>query len=344
MTTPTRPKAGTNGPAKTQTPAADTPLLDQVLENTAAQMEAMVKEWDSLESQNTALMVREIKQARLIKKMRDLLTEEVMDEIMPLMNTELGFKTDRPSQKYPTPYTKDEVRTVLIVATLRDFHWTGNEFQIIGGRFFGGLNGYRRKFRDLEQKKDLNEFKLKFGHPKGEGLLVVPVVVGKWVYKGVAGQLLGEEDGKPFELRIPANGGTNPDNLAGRAERRVLEIIWRKLKGQAFAGYTQTEADGDADSTDSAVWEAAKQAMFAAIRGAKMAGKMTDDDYRVLLNRFDGVTKTDDLTLEQLQTITGQVRDLPTKPPREPGDDQDATSDGLFPPSGAGVYGGGDGR
>src|ERR1700678_982493 len=90
--------------------------------------------------------------AEAIGHMRQLLTPEVMKPIMALMNTDLGFRTDRDPHvknaktgEYNIPYKEDVVRDVLIESTLRGFFPVNNEFNIITGRFYAAKNGVRRK-------------------------------------------------------------------------------------------------------------------------------------------------------------------------------------------------------
>jgi hypothetical protein len=59
-----------------------------------------------------------IKRADAIEKLRDALTDAVVRRFQPLMNTALGFRTDRPTKKNPEPYSIDEVRVCMIEALL----------------------------------------------------------------------------------------------------------------------------------------------------------------------------------------------------------------------------------
>src|SRR4051812_23283034 len=81
----------------------------------------------------------EIAVAETMGEMRSLLTGEVMQPILALMNTDLGFRTDRDAKVQPKdkdgnpmmPYAVEVVRDCVIEAKLRGFHVVGNEFNII---------------------------------------------------------------------------------------------------------------------------------------------------------------------------------------------------------------------
>ncbi len=85
----------------------------------------------------------ELAVAQAVADLRAVLTPEAMQPIMALMNTDLGFRTDRDPKVTPrdkegnpmTPYSVDVVRECFIEAKLRGFHAVGNEWNIIASRF-----------------------------------------------------------------------------------------------------------------------------------------------------------------------------------------------------------------
>src|SRR5579871_1767237 len=98
----------------------------------------------------------ELAVATTVQDMRLLLTDEVMAPVMALMNTDIGFRTDRdPKQTNKQtgqpniPYAVNIVRDAFIESRLRGFHLVGNEFNIIAGRFYACKNGFERKVKEL---------------------------------------------------------------------------------------------------------------------------------------------------------------------------------------------------
>src|SRR5579885_3660163 len=95
----------------------------------------------------------ELAVAQAMNELRLALTDDMMKPVMALMNTDLGFRTDRDPKLTPkdkdgnpmTPYSVEVVREVTIEAKLRGFHMIGNEVNIIAGRLYATKNGFRRK-------------------------------------------------------------------------------------------------------------------------------------------------------------------------------------------------------
>src|SRR5690606_38903272 len=93
-----------------------------------------------------------------VKQLRDILTDEVMTSVfLPLMNTKIGYLTDRsgkPSkngQTYPV-YSISIVRDALIDAIAIGLQPTGNQFNIIAERMYPTKEGYTAMLRRLGVK------------------------------------------------------------------------------------------------------------------------------------------------------------------------------------------------
>ena len=85
----------------------------------------------------------------VIALLREAMTDEVMDKVfMPLMNTKIGFLTDRNGRarsggRAPLPlYTRDIVRDCIIDAVTIGLLPTGNQFNIIAERMYPTKEGY----------------------------------------------------------------------------------------------------------------------------------------------------------------------------------------------------------
>ncbi len=91
-----------------------------------------------LENDTTTRLVKSVITAATIQQMGQLLTDAIMGSLfMPLMNSELGFKTDRPIYKdgkeAKPAYNIAQVRRVLIWGFLRGAYPLNNEINIISG-------------------------------------------------------------------------------------------------------------------------------------------------------------------------------------------------------------------
>lgn len=160
--------------------------------------------------------------ARSVQDIRALLTPELMEPVMELANTPLGFLTDRASgeelKKYG-PYTVEQIKDVLIEATIRGYHPVGNEFNVIKGRFYAAKAGVRRKVLEL-----VTDFRESYGVPLAKNGGAVVACKAEW-----------KRDGKPdaLEAEIPVreNAGMGADAILGKAQRKFLARILDRVTG-----------------------------------------------------------------------------------------------------------------
>ena len=94
--------------------------------------------------------------AAAARRLRELITADMMGDIMALQGSPLGFLTDRDRSKEGKPgYPVEIVKEVLIEAVVRGFRPVGNEFNIIAGRFYAAQNGLQRILREWPGLTDL---------------------------------------------------------------------------------------------------------------------------------------------------------------------------------------------
>jgi hypothetical protein len=165
-----------------------------------------------------------------IDRIREALTEQVMGHFMKLMNSPLGFTTDRPNGKNPQPYDINTVKDCLIASLLSGFYPINNEWSIISGKFYGGKNGYIRKVAEITNLTDLDVVP---GSPViHEGITVVRVGA-TWKINGLADGLF-DASGKPGRVfPVSQNAGSTADNTIGKALRKAYKAIWDKINGSA---------------------------------------------------------------------------------------------------------------
>lgn len=167
----------------------------------------------------------ELEVAKSIQDLRAALTPDIMAPVMALMNTDLGFLTDRDprkSNKPVTPYSADAVRDVLIESFLRGFHTIGNEFNIIAGRFYAARNGLKRR---CETYPGVTEPKILIGVPKNRDGGAIVSVKGTWKKDGVP-------DSIETEIAVRVNEFMGVDAIVGKAERKLYKRILDRLSGK----------------------------------------------------------------------------------------------------------------
>lgn len=223
----TKTKTASNGSAAyaAPTPDADARLLSESLERTAAAIDSMADRYTRALGECEGRLHRAMLMARAISSLREAMTDKVMAELMPLMNSPNGFKTDRPNQRHNAPYGVDVVKEAIIAGLLGGVFPTGNEFNIIAGQCYITQEGYRRKLREVPGLTDLS---VAAGIPtQHNGQMVVRVAVS-WVKDGRRSRLVGADD-KPG--RVFAVAGTSADQLIGKATRKALKAAFEQATG-----------------------------------------------------------------------------------------------------------------
>lgn len=169
--------------------------------------------------------------AHAMQDLRTMLSPEVMAPIMSLMNTRLGFQTDRDPKRpgengrSTEPYSVDVVRDVVIEARLRGFHTVGNEFNIISGGFYAAKNGFRRKLTDGKTFKGLSDFRDSYDVPRNvadKGAIVR--CRAEWKLNGTLQTL-------EAEIPVKVNAYMGTDAVLGKAERKLLKRVHDRLAG-----------------------------------------------------------------------------------------------------------------
>lgn len=203
-------------------------LLDAVLEQTAKSLDATAIRYHQALQAAHGNLRRALILADGISKLRGMLDDKVMGKIMSLMNSPLGFKTDRPSKTNPQLYPKDVVRDCVISALLQGVCITGNEFNIIAESCYVTQNGYRRKVRELPGLTDLI---FSPGVPTQHNGQTVVRCALSWNLLGEQMQLRGA-DGQPgLVIPIITNQYTSVDAIIGKATRKAYRAAFEQVVG-----------------------------------------------------------------------------------------------------------------
>lgn len=203
--------------------------------------------------------------------LREALTDSVMESIMKLKNTQLGFRTDeRPGDKFNPPivYGKDVVRDCVIQACILGLQCVGNHFNILAGRHYVTKEGFIYLLRNLPGLTDLK-------------LTLHPAVVtesstngisrdGKQ-YQKIEREALarvemswkwhGSPDSHVYECVVRVNNGMSQDAILGKAERKARCWLYNYLTDNALSDADVTEVAAEMrDVTPAPRAEAAKPA------------------------------------------------------------------------------------
>lgn len=196
-----------------------------------AEIEKVAAESGLASIQNLGQLARGISMAAAIHRLRSLVTPEMVAHAMALMNTPLGFKTDRDPARAQnaTPYSEAVVKDCLIQSLLIGLYPVNNEWNIIAGNMYVALNGVKRL---VESWPGVSNVRLvvHVHQPSSDNSFAFVPVSCYWHQSGESKELhLTKTADADTRLVVRVNAGMGPDAIAGKARRkayvRVLELL-----------------------------------------------------------------------------------------------------------------------
>lgn len=195
------------------------------LENAQKQFELACQEADGLSLiQNAGTAFKAV---MVVKSLREILTDEIMENVfMPLMNTKIGFLTDRTGKpdkngKVLPLYSKDVVRDAIIDAASFGLLPVLNQINIISEKMYPTKEGFTALLKKLRVKYILN-----FGADmsKPESKFAEITVKINYNYN---------DENKSFVMTavVPKNAYSSYDQLKGKAERRAKKMLYEYITG-----------------------------------------------------------------------------------------------------------------
>lgn len=158
--------------------------------------------------------------AQAVYEIKSLLTPKVMETVMALQNTSIGFKTDQPQ----TGYRMEIVRDCIIDAAMNGVYPVGNEFNIIAGNMYITKKGFCRKLKAVKGLR----YSITPSLPKFYDTGATITMLVEWNYNG--------EDGKrELPLAIRMNKGQGADAIIGKATRKASAWLWTNITGQEIS-------------------------------------------------------------------------------------------------------------
>lgn len=182
--------------------------------------------------------------ARCIKEFKVALTPKVMGPIMALQGSPLGFRTDKDSSG---GYGENVVKEALIAAAMLGLMPVGNQFNIIGSRFYVTKEGFLFLLGNMPGLK----YDVDLGVPKSSNGGAIVHAAISWTLNG------GETQRKELEIPVRVNNGMGADAVLGKAMRKACCRLYNMLTNSTLS---------DADVADEApmrnVTPAAKDAAW----------------------------------------------------------------------------------
>lgn len=172
--------------------------------------------------EQTDSLINSIKMAAAVKQVGQLITPPMVDMVMALQGSSLGFLTDKDSSG---GYSPEVVHRCLVEATLYGIRWAGNEFNIISGKLYVAKNGCRRLVQEYPGLTDLEV------NPS------LPVMKGEsaYVHYECKWKLKNQEQTMSRDIPIRVNKGMGPDAVLGKADRKIHYAIYQRISGSRLS-------------------------------------------------------------------------------------------------------------
>ena len=176
--------------------------------------------------------------ANAIAFLQEQLTPEVMNPIMALQGSKLGFKTDKDKDG---GYPMQVVKNCLIDAVLTGLQPYGNMFNVIGGNMYPTKEGMGELLKKAVAKG--LRYSIKHSVPKIDPSKTFATVQStiKWTFNG-------EDREEMIEHAIKGNAYATSDAYVGKAERKARYFLVSQL-------YDIEITDGDVEDVEHVVVE-----------------------------------------------------------------------------------------
>lgn len=182
----------------------------------------------------------------VIALLREALTDEVMTKVfMPLMNTKVGFLTDRNGRPRSNGrpalpvYDIAIVRDAIIDGVSIGLLPTGNQFNIIAERMYPTKEGYTALLRKLGVKYFID---VSFDKGQTPGFAEIPCKINY--------EHNGEKNSFGVIATVKKDDYSSPDQLRGKAERRAKKALYEYITGCDFGEADESSSVVDAQFED----------------------------------------------------------------------------------------------
>ncbi len=203
-------------------------LALSVPEDDMAMIEQIVSECSLQAIAEFGQLKQQVMLANGIQALRSAITQPMMDSVMSLQGSPLGFLTDLDGKG---GYQLDAIRDCFIESLLRGLRSVGNEWNIIAGKCYTTKNGFKRL---VSEYPGLTNLKMRPFVPTISGDSGLVPIVATWEFKGDR-QKLECIKSETADERIPVkvNKGMGPDAVLGKAYRKMYARIYEELSGQS---------------------------------------------------------------------------------------------------------------
>ena len=227
-----------------------TSLAPKATPQQIAELEAVAKECQVVNRDVMPEFQKTFALAAAKRRLTELITPEMMQDIMQLQGSHMGFTTDldqREGRSYPVAVVKE----VAIEAAMRGLRLFNNEITVISSRLYAGKNGLRRLVQEFPGLEDLR-IDVRNPEPTKGGVAMVPCKASYTL------------DGEPKfvdcmgnrAIPVRVNEKQIVDATIGKATRKLFARIYDGLTGMEH-GLVESDEEERQAATEAAT-EAAK--------------------------------------------------------------------------------------
>ena len=214
-----------------------------VLADAQNKFEAVCKDAKSLRISNN--FGSAFQAVTIVATLREILTDDIMKAVfMPLMNTKIGFLTDRSGKpdrngNVRAPYSITVVRDAIIDGVSIGLMPTGNQMNIIAEKMYPTKEGYTYLLRDLGVKYILD---VSYDNGTNKDFAIIPVKIN-YEYNG-------EKNAFTIVATVKKDAYSSHDQLRGKAERRAKKALYEYLTGSDLGDADENSSVADIPHTD----------------------------------------------------------------------------------------------
>lgn len=220
---------------ETQATGTEITIAPTVSLEALEKLELLAGECQKIQERALSALQRTFTVANAMRQLTELITDEMMVDIMALHSSPSGFKTDKDQEG--TTYDVKTVKRCMIEATLRGLRMVDNEVNIIKGNMYAAQAGMKRLVEEWPGM-DYVRIDVKAPIPR-DGYDLVPCVA-KY-------SLEGEEKTLRFlgDSAIPVRRNKDQiiDATIGKAKRKLYARIYDTLTGTEQGLIETDEAD-----------------------------------------------------------------------------------------------------
>jgi hypothetical protein len=160
----------------------------------------------------------------------------LLGNVMKLMNSPLGFKTDRPpggkdrNGNPVQPYSQDTVCRCVIQALLKGAHVVGNQFNIIAGTCYLTKEFFRPAILKFPGVSNL--VLMHGSHQKHGDRTMICEAIATWNFHGKPQELkFTKTESLDARIIVNAYSTSSPDEIRGKVEAKIYSRVYSVLTG-----------------------------------------------------------------------------------------------------------------